>query len=445
MGLQKRISLALTAVITLFVTVQGYLAYSSLEEQEDRLVDDIVLAETERLVERIEADEVRFDRSGRHLRLGTNLEAWLDDQDGSAGQSPLPKDLVALADGVHHWHGGDRIYHAMVRTIPEGRLYLRFDATRNEQFVYDFGRTLLVTGLICILLGWLMSSLLARIVVAPFRRLSERLSNWSPGERSSTATRSDEESLLLRAFDQAQRRLEESLVREREFAANARHEIRTPLSALHTDAEMLLLTESMSDGAKERVRRMMTAVDSVSNGLESLQALSTAAAGKPEPVLLSQCVDEVWESLAHVARDAGTTLVNQVPRGETVTIDRLALITVLRNLLRNAIEHASPGPCTVSRTAHGLDVSDEGPGIAPEDRPFVFDRYFQGRLSDSPGAKRTEKGLGLAIARQTSELRGWTLEVAPSVARGSVFRLCFSKPTEACDDVMARTGRSKSR
>src|SRR5690606_21192068 len=189
MGLQKRISLALTAVITLFVTVQGYLAYSSLEEQEDRLVDDIVLAETERLVERIEADEVRFDRSGRHLRLGTNLEAWLDDQDGSAGQSPLPKDLVALADGVHHWHGGDRIYHAMIRTIPEGRLYLRFDATRNEQFVYDFGRTLLVTGLICILLGWLMSSLLARIVVAPFRRLSERLSNWSPGERSSTATR----------------------------------------------------------------------------------------------------------------------------------------------------------------------------------------------------------------------------------------------------------------
>ncbi|HRP09371.1 MAG TPA: HAMP domain-containing sensor histidine kinase, partial [Gemmatimonadales bacterium] len=179
-------------------------------------------------------------------------------------------------------------------------------------------------------------------------------------------------------------------------------------------------------------------VASVSKGLESLQALSTAAAGKEEPVVLSQCVDEVWESLAHVARDAGASLVNQVPRGETVVIDRLALMTVLRNLLRNAIEHASPGPCRVSRTAHGLEVSDEGPGIAPEDRPFIFDRYFQGRLADSPGRTRTEKGLGLAIARQTCELRGWTLEVAPSASRGSVFSLRFSEPIAESGTAMAR-------
>ncbi len=445
MVLQKRISLALTAVIALFVTMQGYLAYKSLEEQEDRLVDDIVLAETDRLAERIEAKEVRFEESGRHLRLGADLEAWLVEQGATAGMPPLPEELVALSDGVHHWHGGDRIFHAMVRTLPEGRLFVRFDATRNEAFVYDFAQNLLVTGVVCILLGWLMSSLLARIVVAPFRRLSERLSNWSPGELSSTTTRSDEESLLLRAFDQAQRRLEESLVREREFAANARHEVRTPLAALHTDAEMLLLTESLSEGGKDRVRRMMAAVDSVSNGLESLQALSTAAPGKAEPVGLSQCVDEVWESLAHVARDAGATLLNRVPRSEIVAIDRLALMTVLRNLLRNAIEHASPGQCTVSRTANGLEVSDEGPGIAAEDRPFIFDRYFQGRLTDSPGAMRSDKGLGLAIARQTAELRGWTLEVAPSAGRGSVFRLGFAESTGPSDAAMARAGSTRFR
>jgi signal transduction histidine kinase len=208
---------------------------------------------------------------------------------------------------------------------------------------------------------------------------------------------------------------------------------------------MLLLTESLSEGGKDRVRRMMAAVDSVSNGLESLQALSTAAPGKAEPVGLSQCVDEVWESLAHVARDAGATLLNRVPRGEIVAIDRLALMTVLRNLLRNAIEHASPGQCTVSRTAHGLEVSDEGPGIAAEDRPFIFDRYFQGRLTDSPGAMRSEKGLGLAIARQTAELRGWTLEVAPSAGRGSVFRLGFVESTGPSDAAMARAGSTRFR
>src|SRR5690606_19306678 len=104
--------------------------------------------------------------------------------------------------------------------------------------------------------------------------------------------------------------------------------------------------------------------------------------------------------------------------GVVVSVDRLALMTVLRNLLRNAIEHASPGRCIVSRTPDGLRVADEGPGILPEDQPFVFDRYFRGRLSDSPDIARTDKGLGLAIARQTSELRGWSLELAPSAGRG---------------------------
>ena len=444
MGLQKRISLVLTAVIALFVTVQGYLAYRSLEKQEDRLVDDIVLTETGRLVERIESKEVRFREAGHHLKLGTNLEAWLI-VEGDDGTPLLPRDLAALPDGVHQWHGGERIFHAMVQTIPEGRLFVRYDATRNEAFVYDFGRTLLLTGLTCILLGWLMSSLLARIVVAPFRRLSERLSNWSPGEHSSATTRSDEESLLLRAFDQAQRRLEESLVREREFAANARHEVRTPLAALHTDAEKLLLTEGLTEGGKERVRRMMSAVASVSNGLDSLRALSSAAPGKAEPVALALCVEEVWDSLAHMARDAGATLVNQVAPADVVTIDRLALMTVLRNLLRNAIEHASPGRCTVSRTVDGLEVADEGPGVAPEDQPFIFDRYFQGRLTDSPGTRRTDKGLGLAIARQTCELRGWTLSLHPNPVGGSVFCLDFAAPGKAMEGLASDDSSTRFR
>ena len=425
MVLQKRISLALTAVITLFVAIQGYLAYRSLEEQEDRLVDEIVMTETRRLVERIEAREVVFEPAQQSLRLGPNLAAWLVPNGGREMAAP-PEHLAKLADGPHRLHDGERIYHAMIEPIPDGRLFVEFDATQNEQFVYEFGRLLLITGALCIALGWLMSSFLARIVVAPFRRMSERLRNWSPGDPSSPVTRSDEETLLLQAFDDAQRRLEESLVREREFAANVRHEVRTPLSALRTDAEMILLTEPLSKSSEQRLRRMMTAVDSVSSGMESLHALSSAAAGKAEPVQLAQCVDEVWESLAHVAADSGMALVNEVPRGDTVNVDRLALVTVLRNLLRNAIEHASPGKCRVRRTEQGLTVADDGPGILPEHRPFVFERYFQGRLTDSPGNGRRDKGLGLAIARQTSDLRGWTLELERAESRGAVFSLKFS-------------------
>ena len=442
MVLQKRISLALTAVIAVFVTVQGYLAYKSLEKQEDLLVDDVVRTEAQRLRERLQAGEVVLDSATQPLRLGPNLQAWLAPArsgnagvaidltqpvvtDGAAARTALPIRLAALPDGAHHLHDGDRIYHAIIQPVGDGRLTVEFEATQNEQFVYAFGRVVLLTGLLCILMGWLISSSLARIVVAPFRRMSERLNNWSPGDSSSPATRSDEEALLLRAFDAAQRRLEASLAREREFAANARHEVRTPLAGLRTDAEMILLTERLSPASDKRLRRMMAAVDQVSSGLDSLHALSCEAPAQVEPVMLAQCVDEVWESLSHLAAGAGATLVNQVPRDDVVTVDRLALVTVLRNLLRNAIEHASPGVCSVRRIENGLTVADEGPGIAPAHRPFVFDRYFQGRLADSPGAARRDKGLGLAIARQTADLRGWRLALESTGSRGAVFSLRF--------------------
>lgn len=426
MVLQKRIRLALTAVIVLFVAAQGYLAYTSLEQQEDELVDDIVMSESRRLIERIEDGESPLQPDGRSVRLGVNLTAWLVPDDGADNVVPLPEHLATLSHGPHMLHRPDHVYHVLVEKIPAGRLYVQFDATRNEEFVYRFGRYLVITGILCIALGWGISAFLAGIVVAPFRRLSERLRNWSPGTSPGPVAHSDEETMLLEAFDHAQRRLEESLAREREFAANVRHEVRTPLSALRTDAEMILLTASLPASVEERLRRMMAAVDNVSSGMDALQALSGAMPGKPEPVRLAQCIDDVWESLAHLAADSGATLVNDVSRADTVEIDRLALMTVLRNLMRNVIEHASPGVCKVSRTAEGLTVADEGRGILPEHRPFVFDRYFQGRLADSPEMERRDKGLGLAIARQTADLRGWALELAWTGSSGTGFSLRFS-------------------
>ena len=231
--------------------------------------------------------------------------------------------------------------------------------------------------------------------------------------------------MLLQAFDQAHRRLEESLAREREFVANVRHEVRTPLAALRTDAEMLLLTGAVPALAQDRLRRMIAKVDNVASGLDALQALSSAKPGKAEPVALAACIDDVWESLGHLAAERGATFVNSVARTETVDADRHALMMVLRNLLRNSIEHASPGECRVSGSGKSVVVADQGPGIPASDWPHIFDRYFRGRLMDSPEATPGEGGLGLAIARQTADLQGWKLELQSSDAGGTAFRLSF--------------------
>ncbi|MGE0798105.1 MAG: ATP-binding protein [Lautropia sp.] len=432
--LQRRISVALTAVVLLFITVQGLLAYQSLAQQEDELVDEVIGSEARRLVDRLAAGDTTLLTRDQPIRLAPNLTAWLVPPGDDATRRGVPAELQALPDGAHEDHRRDRPVHSVLTTTPAGRLYLQYDASANEAFVYRFGGDLILTGLVAAALGWLVSVWVAGIVVAPIRRLAEQLAQWSPGSASSGVGRSDEEALLLQAFDQAQHRLEQALAHEREFAANVRHEIRTPLAALRTDAEMLLLTTSLDTGAQLRLQRIIGAVDTVADGVEAAHALSVATPAQPEPLDLADCVERVWASLQHLNAGGRLELRNYLAASEDrPVLDRQALMTIVRNLLRNAIEHAAPGRCEVSRSASGLIFTDSGPGIGPDALPQIFDRYFVGRPDDSPGpaasaetaAQRSGKGLGLAIARQTALQHGWTLRAASTPGAGTIFTLDF--------------------
>lgn len=428
--LQRRISTALLAVIVLFVAAQGLLAYSSLEEQEDELVDDIVLSETRRLVTRMTEGDRTLLISPSPVRLAPNMRAWLLPPGSADVTTSLPPYLRGLGEGPHRLHEGENVLHAVIQQTEAGRLHVVFDATRNEQFVYDFGLYLIAMGLGIIAVGWLVSVWVARIVVSPIRRLAERLAQWTPGATTRSASQSDEEALLLQAFDQAQRKLDEAIAHEREFAANIRHEVRTPLAALRSDAEMLLLTAPQDAAARERLQRMMATVDAMADSVESTWSLSRSRPAQPEPLDLHDCVDGAWASLQHLNREGRVRLVNRLEAAAPpVELDRQALMTILRNLMRNAIEHAAAGACEVRRTPVGIEVADEGRGIASDDLPHVFQRYFRGRLADTaPGPGENpggERGLGLAIARQTALQQGWSLTVRSVAGEGTVFRLDF--------------------
>ncbi|MNT22113.1 Sensor protein QseC [compost metagenome] len=104
---------------------------------------------------------------------------------------------------------------------------------------------------------------------------------------------------------------------------------------------------------------------------------------------------------------------------------------MLRNLVRNAVEHAAPATLTTRFTAQGvLELSDDGKGIAVDDLPFLFRRYYSGRMRDSSAGDRDEtaRGLGLAIAKRVCDMQGWALTVESSReagSRGTRFSLRF--------------------
>lgn len=424
LSLRERVTLALVSLVAVFVFALGTLAALSLDEQEDDLADDWVLAEARRLAAHAERGELQDPGRVELFTPTSTLRAWLQDPSGTVLPGPLPKYLEGLGEGLHWRSFPDAELHIAVIATPRGRLYVQHDASANEAKVHQFALYLLLLGLLCVAVAFVVSRRVASVVVGPIERLTGQLSDWAPQAAVAQTAGSDEEQRLFDAFQRVQSRLERAIAREREFVANVRHEIRTPLTALRTDLELLALADDGTDPARAaRLRRTLAMVDAVDATLESAHVVSQRGPALPQPVALAACVDDAWASLQADAGIEGLRFVNAVPADVVVEADRHALLTILRNLVRNSAEHAAPARCVVSYRGDCIEVADDGPGIPAEDLPLVFERYYRGRYKDASGIEASEHGIGLAIARQVADLNGWSLSAHSEPGSGARFVL----------------------
>ncbi|MCW5627134.1 MAG: HAMP domain-containing histidine kinase, partial [Burkholderiales bacterium] len=346
--------------------------------------------------------------------------------------------------GSHQHHLDDLILHTVVADLPQGRIAVEFDATDNERRVYRFGMTLMLLWLIVSATGFWLARRIARLVIGPMVDVTDRIATWIPGAGSIQVDRDDEAGHLVEAFNRVQDQVDRSIAREREFTANLSHETRTPLTIIRTDAELLALSPGLDARQRERVRRIVTTIDDIAATIESARETRDDQPVRRETIALKRCVDDAWNGLEERAATRGLSLINEVPDRTYIEADRAGLLIVLRNLVRNAIDHAAPATLRVRSIAGGLEIADDGAGIAAEDLPFVFERYYRGRLSDTNTARDDgERGLGLAIAKRVCELRGWALTVRSSTQspdRGTQFELVL-KPSESLhQDVASMPG-----
>ena len=412
--LTQRVVWALTGTVALFVTALALLAYLTFDQMEDDLVNDILNTEMDRLVQHARVSDEFLPRRGPRV-LGGSMRAWLQ----SDGQPPagIPKELLGLENGMHLIEPGPYTWHVMVADTGGGKVYLLYDATENEERVHDFGLIVLGVGAICVVGAYALSRRVAAVAAGPLLDLTDRLSTWAPGSPDLAVTRDDEAGRLIEAFNRMQNQVDRSIAREREFAGNLSHEVRTPLAAIRSDSELMLLTQVLTPDQRQRLARIVDNVDDVVVCLESARAMARDQLRPPEPVDLAQCMADAWRGHEAQADLADLWLDNRIPEGHVLILDRYALLTVLRNLVRNAIEHAAPATLMASLTGDGaLALRDDGKGIDEADLPFLFRRYFSGRLRDAGGLGRDETahGLGLAIAKRVCDMQGWTLTVESS-------------------------------
>jgi signal transduction histidine kinase len=424
--LTQRVVWAVTATVALFVGLQSLLAYFAMHTQEDELTDDMLRREVQQLITLTLKPGLMPVGS---LDASPGLTAYLTR--GEEGMASEPAEVKSLAPGLYQLSPPGRVWHVAVVDTEDGRLCIVLDATASEARVFHFGYTLLALWVICVVAAALIARAVASIAVGPIVDATRSIAQWAPDPPAGRAAPLDEAAVLMETFNRFRDRVDETVAREREFAANLDHEIRTPLTTIRTDAELIALETAPTPAAQQRIDRIIASVDDIVATTESTLSSSAGRSEAVAPIALRECLLTVCGALADRAAERQLRLELAVDDTPTLLGDRQALLTVCRNIVRNAIEHAAPATLRIAGDDRGLSFSDDGPGIAAAALPHVFERFHQGHRADDGDARDApRRGLGLAIARRMCDLQGWRLSVRSPLAngRGALFQLEFIAP-----------------
>jgi signal transduction histidine kinase len=431
--LTRRVVWAVTMTVALLVGLQTVLAYFAMHVQEDDLTDEMLRREVQQLIDLTVKPGLM---PVGPLNASSRVTAYLTR--GGEGAAALPDSLKSLVPGLYQMAPGGRVWHVAVVDTEDGRLSVVLDATASEARVHHFGLTLLALWVFCVAATAFLARGVAAIAVGPIVEATRSIARWAPQPPASGGAAPDEAAILMETFNRFRDRVDETVAREREFAANLDHEIRTPLTAIRTDAELIGLEASLAPAERQRAERIMAAVDEIIATTESMLSSSAGRATAAQAVDLRECVRTACDALADRAAARELRVAIQIGADASAVVDRQALLTVCRNIVRNAIDHAAPALLTIEGDRRSLSFRDDGPGIAAAALPHVFERYHQGHRADDGAASAAlpRRGLGLAIARRMCDLQGWKLGVRSppeGAANGTVFTLELAPPSgRAC-------------
>lgn len=253
--------------------------------------------------------------------------------------------------------------------------------------------------------------------------------------RLTTPNKGDELGRLASAFNGLLGRLHAALSSQRQFMADASHQLRTPVSVLRTTADVTL---RRSHRPEQDYREALAIVSEQSVRLarlvDAMFLLSRAEAGgrtlRPEPVYLDEIVGDCVRALAMIAAERDVRVVAGGDSDVAFVGDEELLRQLFSNLLDNAVGHTRAGGQVTVDTSAGdgvvrVRIADAGPGISAPDRDRIFERFT--RLDTG----RHGAGLGLPIARWIAEAHAGTLTLESSTSEGSVFVVALPRPHDA--------------
>jgi two-component system, OmpR family, heavy metal sensor histidine kinase CusS len=356
-------------------------------------------------------------------------------------QSPLP---APSGEGVSFLTTNlDRQQYRIAQksALIDGRVFPISAAVPTEPFDQALDRFRVIEKRflpLLVVLASLLGYWLSGRALAPVNRIiqsAEQIGLQNLSQRLEMPKAVDELHRLTVTLNAMLERIESSVDRIRQFTANASHDLRTPLSLIRTHAELALRRTRSEVEYRESLSRILSVSEETTQLIEALLTLARADAGAAHLLFTELDLTPVLQKVGHrvslLAHSKGLSFSSHLPNEPLcLSGDSAALECLLFAVLENALKYTPTGGFIWLRAFANsgeivVEVKDSGVGVAAEDLPRIFDRFFradQVRSREVPGS-----GLGLSIARWIAETHKGRIEAESQLGAGSLFRIVLAQ------------------
>lgn len=307
-------------------------------------------------------------------------------------------------------------------------LLSRQDRLFREAINYSIFWSILITGIISILVAYIFAKRLAK-PITEMNQLARNMTNGNLETRVNNLPQ-DELGELGRSINQLAEKLQQVQELRKKMTADVAHDLRTPLATVQSHLEGMI--DSVIPASPENLESLLEEINRLTALVNDLQAIALTDSAilkfKQETVNLESFLNDMVKKMEPLFTKKGVRLKLESSTPVQISSDHDALAKILDNLLSNALKFTPPGKKVLLQLeSHDnqvtIRVKDEGIGIAEDDLPFIFERFYrtdQSRNRDSGGF-----GLGLTIVKELVVALNGTISVTSKLGEGSIFTITF--------------------
>lgn len=370
-------------------------------------------------------------------QMETHFLQYLQDPSALAGQAGQAAGQAgqAIRGGMGNGYG---MHHGMMGGGMMGGMHHQMMMGAAERnFVESYHESLWWIGFLFAGIGLAVSYFLSGNITKPLRQLSSAAEKIRQGDLKQVVPveTQDEVGQLAMVFNQMSAELAATESNRQELLANIAHELKTPLAILQGHLESML--DGVETPEPDKLFSMQEEVMRLIRLVGDLRDLSLAQVHKlelhPQPLDVSEKTRRAADMLEPMLEEKHLQFKRELAEGlPELPLDPDRLNQILYNLITNAIRYTTPGTTITLQTEKTdkgvrLTVADEGPGIAPEDLPHVFEQFYRGEKSRNRASGGS--GIGLSLAKSFVEAQGGTIHAENRKTGGAAFIVEFSGHT----------------